>query len=520
MIKIKDLTFSYDSQKNPALRDINLQVEKGQICVVFGASGSGKSTLLKLLKKELRPMGNLDGLIEFDRETICGYVGQSPDNQIVTSKVWQELAFGLENMGLKRQVIHRKVAEISEYFGIADWFFRETDSLSGGNKQLLNLAAVMAMEPDILLLDEPGAQLDPVTYERFLHIIKQVNQDFKTTIILVEHRLAQSISLADKLVLLDQGSIVVQGSLEQVAQTVNGTDMEALLPDHIRAFVEVENQFLQIPSALGAARMWIEKKNCGKVNFLTEKNVEKSKKGDRDIAVKVSNIAYSYDFSPILKGLDLVVEKGDIMAVLGGNGAGKTTLLKVICGLLTPDSGKVKVSGKVCGVAQNPQSAFTEPTVIEELEVMCKKDRTRAEEMLGKLELTRYRDCHPYDLSGGQMQRLALGKALLLEPDILLLDEPTKGLDSISCTRIGEILKSLGITVIMVSHDIDFCAKYADKAALLFGGQIVSGGTLTEALGSNHFYTTTIGRVAGGRFPGILHREQLVDVLGGKAGVP
>lgn len=520
MVKIENLTFSYDNEENPALKNINLQLEKGDICVIFGPSGSGKSTLLKLLKKELQPMGNLRGEIKIDREVTCGYVGQSPDNQIVTSIVWQELAFGLENMGLKRDAIHRRIAEISEYFGISDWFFKETDKLSGGNKQLLNLAAVMAMEPDILLLDEPGAQLDPVTYERFLHIIKQVNEDFKTTIVLVEHRLAQSISLADKLVLLDKGNVVVQGSLTHVAQAVYKTDMEALLPDHIRSFIEVEREFSQIPATLGAARMWIENKNCGKVNFLTENNVENHKKRKGDIAVKASNIAYSYDFAPVLDGLDLDVEKGDILAVLGGNGAGKTTLLKIICGLLKPDSGKIKVFGKVCGVAQNPQSSFTEPSVIEELEVMCKNDTHRATQMLEMLGLTGQKDLHPYDLSGGQMQRLALGKALLLEPDILLLDEPTKGLDSMSCDSIGKLIKSLGITVIMVSHDVDFCARYANKAALLFGGRIVADGNLAEALGRNHFYTTTIGRVAGGTFPGILHREQLLFVLAGKAGAP
>lgn len=513
MITIENLTFSYSGKKTLALSKINLQVEKGDICVVFGPSGSGKSTLLKLLKKELQPAGDLSGAIRLGDGVTCGYVGQSPDNQLVTSKVWQELAFGLENMGLKREVIHRKIAEISEYFGIADWFYKNTDELSGGNKQLLNLASVMVMEPDILLLDEPGAQLDPVTYERFLHIIKQLNMDFKTTIILVEHRLAQSISLANQLVVLNEGKMATAGTLEQVVKAIYNTELAELLPEHIKAYVAAEGTFDGLPATLGHARMWIDEKKCGKVKNLTEKNVEKSRRHRDEIVIKASDIAYSYDSRPILEGLDLEVEKGDFLAVLGGNGAGKTTLLKVFCGLLKADCGKLKVSGRICGVAQNPQSAFTEPTVFEELQVMCPKATDKAKQMLEKLDLAELADSHPYDLSGGQMQRLALGKALLLEPDILLLDEPTKGLDSISCAKMGKMLQELGITIVIVSHDVDFCARYATKAALLFGGQIVADGSLRNTLGSNRFYTTTIGRIAGRKFPGILHRQELVAAL-------
>lgn len=513
MITIRDLTFTYSGKSVPALSGIDMEIKKGQICVIAGPSGSGKSTLLKLLKKELSPMGELSGSIELEAGATCGYVGQNPENQIITSKVWQELAFGLENMGLKREAMHRKIAEISEYFGIADWFFRDTSELSGGNKQLLNLAAVMVMEPDILLLDEPGAQLDPVTYERFLHIVEQLNRDYKTTILLVEHRLTSSISLADHIVMLETGKIASQGTLETVASDIRGNELEALLPAHIRAFVEVEKQTFQLPSTLGDAKLWIESKKCGKVEVLQKNIVENSTKSSRQIVVKASNIAYSYDFKPILEELDIEVEKGDILAVLGGNGAGKTTFLKVLCGLLKPDSGKVKVLGKICGVSQNPQSAFTEPTVLEELQVMCNKNTDKAAKMLASLDLTEFAESHPYDLSGGQMQRLALGKALLLEPDILLLDEPTKGLDSISCDKMGKMLQQLGITIIMVSHDVDFCAKYANKAALLFGGQIVADGSLRETLGYNRFYTTTIGRIAGQRFPGILHKDELVEML-------
>lgn len=518
MIHINNLTFTYDGQKEPALSNINLHVERGDICLLFGPSGSGKSTLLKLLKKEISPMGTLAGAIYLGSgdEFAVGYVAQDPETQIVTSRVWKELAFGLENKGLDRAAIHKKLAETAAYFGIEEWFYRETASLSGGNKQLLNLACIMAMEPEIILLDEPGAQLDPVAYEKFLNILVQINRDFGTTVMLVEHRLAASLSLANKAVALDAGRIVAAGETRQVLQSIyrNVPDFVELLPDHVRAYCDVEKDFTRLPLSLGGAKMWIEQKKCGKVGFLPAKNVDKQKYKRGETVLKASNIAYSYGTRPVLAGLDLEVQKGDIFAVLGGNGAGKTTLLKLFCGLLSTKEGKIKVSGNLCGVPQNPQAAFTEPTVYEELAVMCRlSEENQVQQMLERLELTAQAQQHPYDLSGGQKQRLALGKALLLKPDILLLDEPTKGLDSAAARKLGGLLRALGITVIMVSHDIDFCAEYATRAGLLFGGQLVAQGRVEEVFCNNRFYTTTVGRIAGGRFEGILYRKQLVKLL-------
>lgn len=517
MIKTEHLTFTYDGQENTTLYDINLRVRRGGICLLFGPSGSGKSTLLKLLKKEISPKGELSGKIFLgsDDEFAVGYVAQNPDTQIVTSKVYGELAFGLENMGLDRASIHKRLAETASYFGIEEWFYRDTARLSGGSKQLLNLACVMAMEPELLLLDEPGAQLDPVAYDKFLNILVQLNRDFGTTIVLVEHRIATSLSIATQAAAMHNGRLVASGDIGQVIADIyeNFPMLIELLPDYVRCYCDVERSFKGVPLSLGSARMWIEQKKCGKVNLPLQKNVESKKNERTQTVLKASNIAYYYGKKPVICGLDLDVKKGDIFAVLGGNGAGKTTLLKLFCGLLSTDEGKIKVSGKLCGVAQNPQASFTEPTVYEELEVMCPKDKSQVENMLELLELKEQAQQHPYDLSGGQMQRLAIGKALLLKPDILLLDEPTKGLDNIWAEKLGDLLVSLGITIVMVSHDVDFCASYATRAGILFGGQIVASGSVFETLCGNRFYTTTVGRFAGRVFDTILYRQQLEDIL-------
>lgn len=528
-IKFEQVTFTYPLAEQAALKDVTFEIEESQFIVICGKSGCGKSTLLRQMKKNMMPYGELKGEILYDGTSIkeleerksvseIGYVQQNPDNQIVTDKVWHELAFGLESLGYDNQTIKRRVAEMADYFGIENWFHKETNTLSGGQKQLLNLASVMVMQPKVLILDEPTAQLDPIAASEFLQTVYKINRDLGVTVIMSEHRLEEVFPIADRVLVLDKGKIVAIDIPEQIGEYLSGRETGESHPMFygLPAVVRIFQNFRmgESPLTIREGRKKMEQLLKGKeVVGSSFDAVEKSK----ETVIQLKNVWFHYEkgHHDVLKGVSFSVEKGRWSCVLGGNGSGKSTMLKVICGILKQQKGKVLINGtqtgkkcseKVVMLPQNPQAVFTEITVEEELfegvAFMDMEDREKIEKvemMLDKMEITHLRKANPYDLSGGEQQRLALGKILLLEPTILLLDEPTKSLDPFFKRTLAKILKDLqrnGMTIFMVSHDVEFCASYTDYCAMFFDGEIVSEDCTRKFFSGNSFYTTTANRIA------------------------
>ena len=550
MIKIENVSFKYPDSKNIVLNNVNLSIKKGEFITICGKSGCGKSTLLRHLKPVLMPYGIFEGKILFQNRNLkdltnreqaekIGYVFQSPDNQIVTDKVWHELAFGLENLGYSKEVIRLRVSEMASFFGIQDWFEKDISELSGGQKQLLNLAAIMVMEPEVLILDEPTSQLDPIAADNFLEILKKVNRDIGTTIIIAEHRLENLFTMSDKVVVMEDGKIISNGSPSFVGYELKEkkNDMFKALPTAMKVYSEIDVDG-ECPITIIEGRKMLDKYFLDrelKVTKLEEDVVEEYKNKK---VLEFKNIWFMYDKKglDIIKDLSFSVNKGEIYSILGGNGTGKTTTLSLINRINKPYRGTIKINGKninnlsskelydsnVITLPQNPQSIFIEKTVKQDLIEVFQGKNIDKEEVLEKiravaefLEISNLLEMHPYDLSGGEQQRTALGKILLLEPKILLLDEPTKGIDNFFKEKLGKYLKELcnkGMTVIMVSHDIEFCAKFSTRCAMFFNGSIVTTNYAKKFFVGNNFYTTAANKMSRHKFINAVTSEEVIKL--------
>lgn len=530
IIELKQVSFYYPEGVTPALTQIDLAVPAGGFVLVCGPSGSGKSTLLKHMKSSQIPFGKGTGELLFkgkDLETMelgesarsIGFVGQNPDNQIVTDTVWHELAFGLENLGVPVEEIRKRTAETAQYFGMTEWFRQPVEALSGGQKQMLNLASVMVMQPEVLILDEPTAQMDPIGARRFFHTLKGLQQEIGTTIILSEQRLEEVMPLAQDLVYMEKGQIVAQGPVQKSLKILADYEkiknkplaMETSFPVALRVYIKSREKEEEIvPVSVGQGRQWLSGKRV-----VTSEHKETYE--ETETVITVQGVDFSYEKGKkVLEHLDWQVKKGSIYGLLGGNGAGKTTLMKLICGILKPRRGKIKTNGTVRYLVQNPLSIFTEITAEDELAVCCGRDSKAVEEMLEKMELTEFREQNPLDLSGGQQQRLALGKVLLTKPEILLLDEPTKGMDGGFKVKFGAMLgelKKQGITTVLVSHDMEFCAEYATYCGLMFDREIISFGPTREFFAENVYYTTAAARMTRGILKDCLVAEDIMAAL-------
>lgn len=530
IIELKQVSFYYPEGVTPALTQIDLAVPAGGFVLVCGPSGSGKSTLLKHMKSSQIPFGKGTGELLFkgkDLETMelgesarsIGFVGQNPDNQIVTDTVWHELAFGLENLGVPVEEIRKRTAETAQYFGMTEWFRQPVEALSGGQKQMLNLASVMVMQPEVLILDEPTAQMDPIGARRFFHTLKGLQQEIGTTIILSEQRLEEVMPLAQDLVYMEKGQIVAQGPVQKSLKILADYEkiknkplaMETSFPVALRVYIKSrEKEEETVPVSVGQGRQWLSGKRV-----VTSEHKETYE--ETETVITVQGVDFSYEKGKkVLEHLDWQVKKGSIYGLLGGNGAGKTTLMKLICGILKPRRGKIKTNGTVRYLVQNPLSIFTEITAEDELAVCCGRDPKAVEEMLEKMELTEFREQNPLDLSGGQQQRLALGKVLLTKPEILLLDEPTKGMDGGFKVKFGAMLRELkkqGITTVLVSHDMEFCAEYATYCGLMFDREIISFGPTREFFAENVYYTTAAARMTRGILKDCLVAEDIMAAL-------
>ena len=560
MIEVKNLNFIYPTAEQPALRDVSFAIERSEFCVLCGKSGCGKSTLLRQLKKNLIPYGERSGFALYNGTEIAalsdrvnaseiGFVQQNPDNQLVTDKVWHELAFGLESLGLDNQSIKRRVAEMASFFDIQTWFRKNVSELSGGQKQLLNLASIMAMQPKVLILDEPTSQLDPIAAGEFLKVVYRINRELGTTVIISEHRLEELFTMADKVLVMDEGKLIACDTPWKIGNFLAGgasTQRHPMfygLPAVMKLYSHCRTAGLPTflregkeiaPLTIRDGRLWLEQifgapetraidKNAERQRSRADKKAQKAEsKQSAEHIITVQDVwfRYSRESGDVLRGLSFDVRAGEFFCLLGGNGVGKSTTLKILSGMAQPQSGSVTIDGikvkkeglkqlfegRLAMLPQNPQALFTEITVEEELlEALYYEDGTDAEKvdaierMLQLMEIEHLRKAHPYDLSGGEQQRLALGKILLLKPKILLLDEPTKGLDpffKLTLAGIFKKLKETGVTIFMVSHDIEFCAEHADRCAMFFDGDIASIGTPREFFAGNSFYTTAANRVA------------------------
>ena len=542
---ITDLSFTYPTESVPALQNVSLSIEAGSFTVLCGRSGCGKSTLLRQLKPILQPHGTQTGTILFEGKSLSslsqreqsariGFVLQNLDAQLVTDKVWHELAFGLESLGLSTPVIRRRVAEIASFFGIQNWFYKPVSELSGGQKQLVNLASVMALEPSVLLLDEPTSQLDPIAVTDFLSTLGRINRELGTTIILSEHRLEDALALSTNVVFLERGRILDSGTASEVGSRLKaaGSDMFSAMPAPMRIYAGVPND-LPCPVTVAQGRQWLEA--FSETHPLcTVPPAAPSEKREGPAAVELDEAFFRYDKqSPdVVKALTLRAYPGELLAILGGNGTGKSTTMGLISGIHRAYRGKVsvlgtapqEVSGKIALLPQDPQTLFVKNTVIEDLLSVlddAPRDRRKALalEKARLCELMELLERHPYDLSGGEQQRAALCKVLLREPEVLLLDEPTKGLDAEFKRVFARIIKRLcarGVCVIMVSHDAEFCASYASRCAMFFDGAIVAEGTPREFFSSGSFYTTSASRMARGLLPGAITPEDVIAACGGE----
>lgn len=535
-IKIKNLIFSYPNSEKTALNDVNLTINQGEFVTICGKSGCGKSTLLRHLKPILTPHGKTSGEIYFygksiydlsDREQAenIGFVMQNPDNQIVTDKVWHELVFGLESLGINSAEIRSKAAEMASFFGIQNWFYENVANLSGGQKQILNLASVMVMNPTLLLLDEPSSQLDPISAHDFFTMLERINTELGVTIILSEHNLSEVFPLSDKVVVMEDGKITAENTPYKIGEELKQKSMFAALPTPTKIYYSLGNNSGNCPITIRDGHKWLEKQQ---INEHFEFKAEKNRINTEPI-LELKDVWFRYEKNSddILKGLSFKVHENEFYAIVGGNGVGKSTALSVISKINKPYRGKVFINDdtKVAVMPQNPQSLFLKKSVLEELydavfDVEKEKRKNEIKYVIKLCELDNLLENHPYDLSGGEQQRVALAKMLLRKPDLLVLDEPTKGLDACFERKLATILKSLqknGMTVLMVTHDIEFCAEYADICAMFFDGKIVSEAPPRKFFAENNFYTTSAKRMADGIIENAVLDKDIIRALGGEA---
>ena len=607
LFAFEELTFRYPEAPRDALRDVSVAIEPGQFVLVCGQSGCGKTTLLRQFKSALAPHGHQSGRVLFDgvpfadvpeREQVAriGFVMQNPDAQIVTDKVWHELAFVLESLGCDERTMRLRVAEMASYFGIQHWFHKNVGELSGGQKQLLNLASVMAARPDVLVLDEPTSQLDPIAASDFLATVHRINRELGTTVVMSEHRLEEVYGLADRVVVLEEGRIAADGEPRAVAGQLHCADspMALALPAAVRIAWEVEGRpgrrsgegapcsnsivvqgssratdvsvctsvncartpsplrrpyssivvegvALQVeaPLSVREGRAWLAREVAAHPPrrwALPAGEVCDSAPARAAVELRDVWFRYERDGADVLRGTTLTVPEGSLFAVVGGNGTGKSTMLRAICGVARPYRGKITVFGRrlkdwkraelfrggMAMLPQDPLNLMVKKTVRGDLEEMLDgrgltaEQRTAAvREVAALTDIVPLLDAHPFDLSGGEVQRAALAKVLLNEPRLLLLDEPTKGLDAFFKEKLAALLRSLtarGTTVLMVSHDIEFCASYADRCALFFDGDAVTTNPPRRFFASNSFYTTAANRISRGLFENAVTVEEVVEL--------
>ena len=559
LISFKNFYFKYNEKDKNVLSNINLEVLPGEFVLFCGPSGSGKTTLLTNIKKEIRPSGVYDGKIYYDDEDIemledkksaceIGFLFQNPEDQFVSDNVLQEIAFPLENIGLPTEDIRNRIAEMAAFFGLEKYLYKNSTELSGGQKQLVNLCSLLVLKPKLLLLDEPTSQLDPIAAYNFLSMLRRLNEEFSITIMATEHRIDNIFPFADKTVFLEDGHLKYINKPRTIcSKAYQNPVFRNYLPSVTRVHFLLQSKYpflnkCKIPLNI--------REGMQELNFLDEKlkesgtalwrdthvNLFKNSENldSSDILLKCKDIWFGYiNDHIILRGVFLDIKKGEFISIFGGNGTGKTTLLQILSGIIKPQKGKIKLKKgiKVGYVHQNPMVHFWRDTVQEELSLNfleklednnSSKFRrlqkyipqnsheninsnnnqmildSEKEELIEFFGISHLLDKHPYDCSGGEKQKIAIVKSLLTKPDILFLDEPTKGLDPVSKLHLAYKLKKMqenGLTIVMATHDIEFAAEYSKRCMILFDGKIQIDNTPKAVFSSNNFYTTFVNRM-------------------------
>lgn len=556
-----------------ALRDTELHVRQGEFVVILGRSGCGKTTLLRQLKPSVTPVGKKKGQIIFDGKDICslddrmaasqiGFVWQDVNAQLVTDKVWHELAFGLESLGYDNGYVRRRVAEMGSFFGLGDIFHRKVMELSGGQKQLVNLASVMAMSPKALVLDEPTSQLDPIAANDFINSLVRINRELGTTIIMTEHRLEDVLPVCNRSVVMENGRIIYDGDVRGFAESVRTKRIDRGLylsmPASVQIYMGLEKDSgKQLPLTVPDAREWLvdydrkfrenggapvvpEIQNRGadegvngSENQADNAAVDKGDKkrgavnGQKDagcreehpVVCSLDEVSFRYERNTgdVLRQVSLDIYANEILMINGSNGCGKSTMLSLIANLYSPYSGKLRIAKNLRTgmLPQNPELLFTRRSVRDEL--IDANDRQQLAEIVRFCRLEELLDRHPYDLSGGEKQRLGLAKVLIADPDILLMDEPTKGLDNGFKMQLADMLRKLqkrGKTIVVVSHDIEFCAVAGDRVALLFDGEVAMVGDVRSYMSDNNFFTTAASRISRNILDGAVTVREVLAAYG------
>lgn len=515
--------------------------------MLCGPSGCGKTTLLRHLKRELKPVGLSEGSLWYKGQSMdelspqtaaedIGMVFQNPEAQIVMDTVWHELAFSMENMGYSPTVMRSRLAEIAGLFGLEPLLYKPVHELSGGQKQLLNLASVLLLRPKLLLLDEPTSQLDPVAAREFIHMLHRLNEEMSMTVIISEHRLEEVFPLADRVLLMEEGALKAQGTPRELVRWIGQEQSQthvSYLPTASRLFLALsplEGGVFEtsLPLTVREGKRWLQGQ-LGLLKGHREERValaaEESTLVEQESLLRCHEVTFRYqkEGADILSKLNLNLYRNEVLAILGGNGAGKSTLLYLMAGLSKPQRGRITVAkGITAGyLAQNPLLYFSQDTVAEELQHMARYaglSETSSHQEITKLldifELHEVYGSHPLDISGGQQQKVALAMVLLMTPDILLLDEPTKGLDPGAKERLATLLKHLrdeGKSIVIVTHDVEFAAKYASRCAMLFDGGITAEGSPEVFFSANYFYTTAVNRIVRDWLPQALTIEDVTS---------
>lgn len=605
LIEFNNFSFAYmnsdgSESQVKSLDNINLEIDYGDFVLLCGPSGCGKTTLLTNLKKELMPAGRRSGEIKFNGTRIIdmdeissacdiGYLFQNPDSQIVTDTVIQEIAFPLENIGLPTEEIRNRISEIVAFFGINDILHKNVNELSGGQKQLVNLCSLLVLRPQVLLLDEPMSQLDPIASYEFLSIVRRLNEEFSITVIMSEHKADSIFPFIDKAVFLKEGKIEFVDNAHNIcSEVIDDEIFENYLPAVTKIYNSLSVKYpslikLNTPLSIREGRRCLNTihddlikisdsdANSDNLDSVSLHHINKkyhsqeksgildkiSLGGNKNALISMNGIYFAYEKGNlILKNVDFELEKGDFVSLIGGNGVGKSTFLQLLVGILKPIKGKVKYKKgiKLAYVHQNPMIHFSKDNVKEEFlesilesnllknsDVSFNKEsyekllkmsneefiesdilnglefdsiEFKFKELIEFFDICDLIDKHPYDCSGGEQQKIVIVKALLQNADVLVLDEPTKGLDPISSKNLANILNSLrdnGITILMTSHDLDFVANNCKRCLMLFDKDIQIDDDPKVIFAENNFYTTFVNRMVKDYVPEIVTLDDLKD---------
>lgn len=495
-LELKGLSFTHAGATEEVLRGVDLDVAQGSFALLVGDTGSGKSTMLSLVKPQIAPAGskqgsvrvfgrNVEDLSDEQSARTVGFVFQDPDNQIVCDSVWHEMAFGLENLGVPAAEMRRRVAEAGYFFGMGDWFHSPTDALSGGRKQLLALASTLVMQPRLLLLDEPTAQLDPIATKNFLHALFRVNRELGCTVVVATHAPDLMADYATCAYELRDGSV---RKIEDLAELKKGCDLEGVCGRR-------QGRSGSVSDAPAESMADIERPAGQRRGGSLLSGVRTGFSSAPAVDARGVWARYERDADWVLRGLDISVATGEVHALVGGNGSGKSTLLALMAGVRRANRGALRViPTKKALLPQDPKALFACECVEDELMEWTDigaYGAAEAQAMLSRLDLASCAERHPYDLSGGQRQLLALGKVLLVGPQLLLLDEPTKGLDRTARKEVARLVDEArrgGATTVMATHDLEFASAVADRMSLLFDGEVACTEPVDEFFRNNLFY--------------------------------